>query len=285
MGRQTVGSVHLWRRGGALQPLLLQVRRVLPAADVAVTGRLKSRGPAGSRLRCWCHGSEWRRELPAVLYRCGLALVSTGDDVVGRLLPLVNKMMCLFPWSRGHPPAGQSHPGRWLARQGERQRYRELHLCCGKGHEVPARVCKRQRDPSPLAQLAATQRGQRGGGAHIWLPVWPHWKVIYPLTLWGGNSLWNETNPLTCHLLSTATTPLSWDQITPTSLKSSSSSQTELQTNRSRVKTHAANGSQMSSVKYRWAVNIPTNCRIRSDRTDGGCWSDCWKRYRLISYL
>lgn len=52
--------------------------------------------------------------------------------------------------------------------------------------------------------------------------------------------------------LSTATTPLSLDQTTPTFLKFSSSSQTELQMNLSRVRMLAANGSQTSYVKYRY---------------------------------
>lgn len=69
VGRQAVGSVHLRRRGGALQPLLLQIRRVLPATDGAVTGRHEPRGPAGGRLRRRRHGSVWRRELPPVLHR------------------------------------------------------------------------------------------------------------------------------------------------------------------------------------------------------------------------
>lgn len=71
---------------------------------------------------------------------------------------------------RGHSPAGRSHPGCRLALQGERQRYRELHLCCGESHEVSTRVRQRQRDPSPLAQLVTAERGQRGGCAHVRLP-------------------------------------------------------------------------------------------------------------------
>lgn len=69
MGRQTVGSVHFRRHSRALQPFLVQVRRVLCPADVAVPGRSQSRGPAGGRLRRRRHGSVWRRELPLILHR------------------------------------------------------------------------------------------------------------------------------------------------------------------------------------------------------------------------
>lgn len=81
------------------------------------------------------------------------------------------------PTPRGHPPAGQRHPGARLALQGEHQRHGELRLSRGQGHEVPAGVRGRQQDPPALARLAAAQGGQGGGGAHVRLPVRPHRKV------------------------------------------------------------------------------------------------------------
>lgn len=78
---------------------------------------------------------------------------------------------------RGHPPAGQRHPGARLALQGEHQRHGELRLSRGQGHEVPAGVRGRQQDPPALARLAAAQGGQGGGSAHVRLPVRPHRKV------------------------------------------------------------------------------------------------------------
>lgn len=57
--------------------------------------RHEPRGSAGSRLRCRCHGSVWRRELPPILYRYVLPLVFTCS--VGSLLLFDNSAsLCLF---------------------------------------------------------------------------------------------------------------------------------------------------------------------------------------------
>lgn len=256
MGWQTVGSVHFRRHSRALQPFLIQVRRVFCPADVAVPGWSKSRGSAGGRLRRRRHGSVWRRELPLILHRFEPA------DAVHDLLISVGKLTMFRP-PRCYPFACRSHPRGWRTFQGERQRYRELHFCRRKGHEVPTGMREPKPSPSPLAQLVTPQWGQRRSCPHIWFSVRSNRKVVLfqwlccaftrlltnstPAVLEWFESLW--------FVVFTATIPLSSDQTTPTCLKSSSSSRMEWPTNRLKAKMRAANGWPTSFVKCRSVVS------------------------------
>lgn len=170
MGWQTMGSVHLRWHSRALQPFLIQVCRVLCTEDVAITGWFKPWGSAGRCLWRWCDGSVRRRKLPLILYRYEMTVFCSSP------LGLFFSFNCCLS-TRCYPFACWSHSCSWCPLQGECQRYRELYFCCWKGHAVPVRVCKPQPSPSPLAQLVATQWGQRRSSSHIRFSVWPNWKV------------------------------------------------------------------------------------------------------------
>lgn len=87
-----VGAVHFWRCGGALQPLLLQVRRVLPAAHAGGGVWQQPRGAAGRCLRSGSDCAVRRGQLPARLPRyCGRGTNGNGapSGVQGNRLPLL----------------------------------------------------------------------------------------------------------------------------------------------------------------------------------------------------
>ena len=90
VGRQTVGPVHLWRRGRTLQPFLLQICRVFPEADAAVAVWHQPRGEAGGGLRRGSDGAVWRGELQALLHRYGQTPTCCGATCCS--------CMSLAPW-------------------------------------------------------------------------------------------------------------------------------------------------------------------------------------------
>lgn len=69
MARQAVGAVHFWWRCRALQPLLIQVRRILPEADAPVDMWQQPGGSASSCLWCWSYGTIWWGQLSSFLHR------------------------------------------------------------------------------------------------------------------------------------------------------------------------------------------------------------------------
>lgn len=166
VGGQTVGSVHLRRRGGALQPRLLQVRRVLPAADAAVAVRHEPRGPAGGRLRRRRHGAVRRRDLPAVLHGYGAAPLSRCRSAVRRVS--VDRVCFCFLDAEAIPLMVRVIQA---ADSRVKENVNATENCISAVGKVmrfrPECVNVNEIDPSPLAQLAAAQRGQRGGRPHV----------------------------------------------------------------------------------------------------------------------